>query len=406
MKKLLPGIGLFVATLTAIAIFPRLSANAPPVVPIAVTPINEQPVVDPKIASQAAIEVVFVLDTTSSMSGLIQTAKEKIWSIATTMTSAQQNPDIKIGLVAFRDRGDAYVTKTIDLSDDIDSVYASLMDFQAQGGGDGPESVNQGLYDAVNKLSWSQNPNSYRTIFLVGDAPPHMDYQNDVKYTETIAKASDKGIIVNTIQCGQDAGTTKIWKTIAHSGGGRYFHVEQSGGALAVSTPFDKQLAKLSAKLDDTRLYFGNAAERNRMDKKKAATSRLHSESSFASRARRSVFNSSASGRKNSLGENELVDAVSSGRVDLDELEQDELPTELQDMNVSAQVEKIQSLAESRKDLRKKIRQLSEKRESYINKEVAKSAEPSAESLDNKLYEAVRAQGARVGLKYDSGPKY
>ena len=82
------------------------------------------------------IEVVFILDTTSSMSGLIRAAKEKIWSIASTMASAQENPDIKMGLVAFRDRGDTYVTRVFDLSSDLDTMYAQLMDFRAEGGGD------------------------------------------------------------------------------------------------------------------------------------------------------------------------------------------------------------------------------------------------------------------------------
>ena len=66
---------------------------------------------------QSRIDVVFVLDTTGSMGGLIQAAREKIWSIATTMASAQSAPEIRMGLVAYRDRGDAYVTRVVDLSE-------------------------------------------------------------------------------------------------------------------------------------------------------------------------------------------------------------------------------------------------------------------------------------------------
>ena len=157
------------------------------------------------------IEVVFALDTTGSMGGLIQAAKEKIWSIATTMSQAQPAPTIKMGLVAYRDRGDDYVTKVVDLSEDLDSVYATLMDFSAGGGGDGPESVNQALYDAVNKVSWSQQADAYRVVFLVGDAAPHMDYQDDVKYPQTLATAKAKGITVNTIQAGNNHDTQLVW---------------------------------------------------------------------------------------------------------------------------------------------------------------------------------------------------
>ena len=148
------------------------------------------------------IEAVFVLDTTGSMSELIAAAKEKIWSIANSMASAQQAPEIRIGLIAYRDRGDAYVTQITDLSADLDSMYATLMDYQAAGGGDTPESVNAALDAAVNQISWSQDDGVYQTVFLVGDAPPHMDYQDEVQYPQILAQAARRGIVVNTIRCG------------------------------------------------------------------------------------------------------------------------------------------------------------------------------------------------------------
>src|SRR6476646_9540468 len=89
------------------------------------------------------IEVCFVLDTTGSMSGLIEGAKQKIWSIANEMISAKPTPDIKFGLVGYRDRGDEYVTKIFNLTDDVDDIYAHLQSFRAAGGGDTPESVNE-----------------------------------------------------------------------------------------------------------------------------------------------------------------------------------------------------------------------------------------------------------------------
>ena len=84
-------------------------------------------------AKTPKIEVVFVLDTTGSMSGLIAAAKEKIWAIANTLATAKPAPVIKMGLVGYRDRGDAYVTTYTALTDDLDAVYANLMKFQAAG---------------------------------------------------------------------------------------------------------------------------------------------------------------------------------------------------------------------------------------------------------------------------------
>ena len=90
-------------------------------------------------------------------------------------------------------------------------------------GGDTPESVHQALYEAVEKITWSKAGNVYRVIFLVGDAPPHLDYQEDVRYQESCRMAARKGIVINTIQCGQIAETTPVWKDIAQLAEGRFF---------------------------------------------------------------------------------------------------------------------------------------------------------------------------------------
>src|SRR5262245_23739862 len=90
----------------------------------------------PAQAPKPKVEVVFCLDTTGSMGGLIEGAKQKIWSISNQIASGKPTPDLKIGLVAYRDKGDAYVTKVTDLSDDLDAVHGNLKTFQAQGGGE------------------------------------------------------------------------------------------------------------------------------------------------------------------------------------------------------------------------------------------------------------------------------
>ena len=146
-----------------------------------------------KPAKKPQVEVVFCLDTTGSMGGLIDGAKQKIWAICNQIAGGKPTPDLKIGLVAYRDSGDEYITKVFDLTDDLDAIHGHLKRFQADGGGDNPESVNQALDDAVNKIKWSTDNKTLRIIFLVGDAPPHMDYTDDVKYPETCKKAVQEG---------------------------------------------------------------------------------------------------------------------------------------------------------------------------------------------------------------------
>jgi Mg-chelatase subunit ChlD len=404
MKSKLIALALFAVTAAGVALFPAyqsVGGITPVKPPPAVAPAGDPPLVNPLANERSRIDVVFVLDTTGSMGGLIQAAKEKIWSIASTMAAAQPAPEIRMGLVAYRDRGDDYVTRMVDLSTDLDSMYATLMDFQANGGGDGPESVNQALHDAVHEISWSPEEHTYKVVFLVGDAPPHMDYQDDVKYPVTLAAAQQKGIVVNAIQCGRDGGTTPQWQQIARLGQGRYFQVEQAGGAVAIATPFDERLAKLSASLDETRLYYGSREEKAEHERKVAATEKLHALSSVSSRARRAAFNVTPSGAGNFLGEGELVDDVASGRVDLSDIEHDKLPEPLQAMAPAEQEAMIAAKVQRRDELQRQIRDLAGQRAGYLKKKVAEAG-GAKDSLDEKLYRAVREQAGKAGLHYEA----
>ena len=391
MKSKIIALALFATTAMGIALFPSIQqAQAIANVKANTTPIQNH-----------QIEVVFILDTTSSMSGLIQAAKEKIWSIASTMASSEQAPDIKMGLVAFRDRGDTYVTKVLDLSQDLDSMYAQLMDFKAQGGGDGPESVNQALYDAINRVSWSTDESVYKVAFLIGDAPPHMDYPNEVQFPLTLEHAKQKGIIVNTIQSGQNNSTAPVWQNIALLGDGKYFQVENSGNAVAVATPFDKKLSELSASLEDTRLYYGNAEAKKNQKRKNEATSKLRNELSQAALARRATFNATSSGESNFLGKGELVDAIASGRLELDEIDKDDMPASLQALAPEEQMEIITDQARRREIIKSDIKKLSESRNDYIGRKIAAKGNVS-DSLDEKIYSTIKEQAKQKGLIYES----
>src|SRR6266516_1474312 len=104
-----------------------------------------------KPAKQPQVEVVFCLDTTGSMGGLINAAKQKIWSICNQIAAGKPTPRLKVRLVAYRDRCDEYITKVFDLTEVLDAVHTNLMGFVAAGGGDFPESVNQALNESVTR---------------------------------------------------------------------------------------------------------------------------------------------------------------------------------------------------------------------------------------------------------------
>jgi hypothetical protein len=254
-------------------------------------------------------------------------------------------------------------------------------------------------------MSWSLDQSTYKVVFLVGDAPPHMDYQDDVKYPQIVAAAAAKGIVVNTIQCGSLSDTVAPWRHIASLGGGRYFTVEQAGSAVAIETPFDARIATLAAELDSTRLYYGSAAQQAAMASKVDATARLTEEASVAARARRGAFNVSAAGEANLLGERELVDDVASGRVDIAAVPPAELPAAVAALRVEERRALVAKTAQQRDELKREISELAAQRDAYIETQVDAAGGADA-SLDQQIYEAVREQAAPLGLDYEDGPRF
>ena len=141
------------------------------------------------------------------------------------------------------------------------------------------------------------------------------------------------------------------------------------------------------------------------MERKEKATKKLERESSTSSLASRGAFNASKGGRKNLLGSNELVEAVTTGKVKLDEMDQDALPEEFQAMAPAAQRDAIVKIASERQRIKLQIKDLAKKRGDYIKQEVAASGD-AEESLDHQVYDAVRSQAAKAGLSYSDGPTY
>jgi uncharacterized protein YegL len=357
-----------------------------------------RPIAQTQIQPAAAprVEVAFVLDTTGSMSGLIDGAKRKIWSIANQLASGQPRPVVRIALVAYRDRGDAYVTRIHELTEDIDAIYADLQQIAADGGGDTPESVNQALHEAVTRLAWSSDPNVYRSIFLVGDAPPHLDYQDDVPFATSVASARQKGIAINAVQCGDYAETTPIWRQIASTGGGSYAAIAQDGGMLALATPMDDELAKLSADLASTLVPYGAPAEQAELEAKRDRAAKAEP----AAVASRLAFFSKLGGKLNS-GRADLLDAIASGDKKLADVPVPELPAALQTLAPAAREEVVKEKLERRQKIQSHIDRLTRDRDEYVAQENARRAAAGKDDgFDAKVRDAVRNQAAAAGITY------
>jgi Mg-chelatase subunit ChlD len=347
---------------------------------------------DEKPASQKPkVEVVFCLDTTGSMTKLIDGAKAKIWSICNQIANGKPTPDLKVGLVAFRDKGDAYITKVIDLSSDLDEIHKHLMGFQAQGGGDIPESVNQALDDSVNKVKWSTDKETLRIIFLVGDAPPHMDYTDDVKYPVTCEKAAKLGIIINTIQCGNDAECTKYWKDICRKAEGSFVQIPQDGGVTpVVATPFDKRLGEINTELTRTTLVYGSRDQKAADSAKNEAALKLAPEAGAARAAYQSKNAQAAT--------YDLLDNIKQNKVKLEDIKKDELPEELKKLDLKGQKEYLEKVEQKRIDLRKEAIDLDKKRTEFITKKQAE--DKGKDSFDGQVLEVLRKQAKKAKIDY------
>ena len=355
---------------------------------------------------QPKMEVVFVLDATGSMGGMIANAKDKIWSIASSLAQAEPAPQLSFGFVAFRDIRDAYVTKQVSLTSDIDQFYYKLMAIKAAGGGDTPESVNQALAEAVFDFQWDDDPGTYRSIFLVGDSPPHMNY-NDVKYQKSCAAAVKKDIIINTIQCGSNVATARIWTEIADFTNGEHLKLTAAGSGYAVTTPYDLELKKLARELDQGRMYHGTEKQRRAGNAKKDVSDRIYKEANAEESAKRAIYNvTTKSGKGNFLGENELINDIMEGEVELEDVAEESLPASLQALPAENRGKVVQAKVKQRKKLENRIAELDLKRDEYLREQMAGDKTAVDSSFNSQIFHTLKRQTSKKKFRSANAPKF
>ena len=178
------------------------------------------------VPAAADLDAVFVLDTTGSMGGELREVSERVRQLAVDLALARDGERLRWGIVAFRDRGDAYVTKSFDLTEDVGAAEAFLASLSANGGGDGPESVVAAVEAALHEMSWDRADGVDRQIFLIGDAPPHLDYADDPEPEELVAEARRSRIVINAIGCRSLYGAgVEFFRSLAYATEGSYQHI-------------------------------------------------------------------------------------------------------------------------------------------------------------------------------------
>ena len=340
---------------------------------------------DPPAKARAQVDVVFALDTTGSMSGLLAGAKRKIWAIANQLASGEPKPDVRIGLVGYRDLGDTYVTKPFALSENIDEVYANLAAFKAEGGGDTPEHVNLALADSIRRMQWREGKNVLKLIFLVGDAPPHEGRQG--LYSADLAReATRKGITINTVRCGSADDTEESWRRIASLTGGEYASVAQDGGMIAVRTEYDDRMAALNARLSRTMIPVGGAGDRAEATRRAAINASMDGFGQAESAKYRA--------RSGKLDSVDIANAMAKGRR-IEDMKDEELPAPIAAMPKPARHAYVSKVLSERAEVQAEIAKLATARDKAI-----KAKAPASTGMDDSVRRALKKQGAKAGIAY------
>lgn len=147
---------------------------------------------DSKPASRVPVDVCFVLDTTGSMGDEIQRLKDTLDAVHAGLTGLPERPDLRFGMVLYRDRGDEYVTRKVPFTSDEQAFGAALAPVRSGGGGDTPEDLQEAMRVSLQELDWRDG--AVKVVFVLTDAATHVYPDQRFTYLEAARSAAAKGI--------------------------------------------------------------------------------------------------------------------------------------------------------------------------------------------------------------------
>ncbi len=371
-------------TRTAIAFLAVLAAAALGASAVAAEAASERvaPIVAPR-----PVDLAICLDTSGSMSGLIESAKQKLWAVVNELATQKPRPSLRVALYHYGNSGlsrdTGWVQQLCPLTTDLDTVYGRLFPLRTNGG---TEYVARVIRAATKELEWSKDRRALRIIFVAGNEPATQDEQT-YKLQDICKAAAGSGIIVNTIHCGPDeVGRRTGWADAAAWADGQYAFIDQDRGTVVINTPHDKKLAELSAKLNTTYVAFGAEGQRGAANQSaQDANAAKMAPGAAAERAQ-----SKASGLYVTTWD--LVDARNQKDFDLAKVKGEDLPEEMRKMTLEERRAFLDAKAKERAEIQSQIKELSEKRDAYIKEQMAKQDLSDKASLDRALREAIRTQ--------------
>jgi hypothetical protein len=360
---------------------------------------NNQPQHDPQPPIQQAtngakkVDLVIALDTSSSMDGLIDSARGKLWDVVNLLAHAKPAPVLRVGIISYGNDGydskAGWVRKDAELTTNLDDVYEKLFALRTNGGS---EYVARAVHDATNGMKWDQDQGTLKIIFVAGNEPANQDPQIPVE--RALGEARQKGIFVNAIYCGGDGAYEAAgWRQVASLGSGKYAAIDQNR-VVAINTPMDGELAKLSNELNKTYVGYGMVA------KEKAAKQAAMDTASGSAGA--PVAASRAAAKASTLYRNDewdLVDARAHGKKDIGRMKAEELPEPMRRMSESDRTKFLDGKARERGELQKRIADLSQKRDQFIAGERKKQA-AGPKTFDDAVTSSVRTEAEAAGFGF------
>ena len=345
------------------------------------------------VASSNTIQVALLLDTSGSMSGLIEQAKSQLWKILNELSRTEKNgesPSLQIALYEYgnpsKARNQNQIHKLTDFTKDMDLISQKLFALTTDGG---EEYCGQVIYNSLQELEWQKSDDQdLKLIYIAGN---EAFSQGALPYKTACTSARNQDVIINTIFCGDhQQGIELEWQTGAKEGNGVYMSINHNEETVYIDSPYDAKINQLNEKLNSTYIPFGKEGkEKHSNQMLQDSNAKKYGSSNAASRA---VFKS----KKQYKAEKwDLVDAYKKDKKVLETVK--EVPDSLQNISVAELEAKIKAVSNSRSEIQQQINELDEKRRSYIEEESKKNASKS--SLENSMLESIKTQAAKKGYK-------
>jgi hypothetical protein len=362
-----------------------MAAEQPP------APLRMLPSVTGKVpAGPPKIQLALLLDTSSSMDGLIDQARAQLWAVVNALDSATFQgaaPQLEIAVYEYGNDNlsaeGGYIRQVVPLSSELDVVSEGLFALTTAGG---DEYAGQAIGRATDELKWSDGDNVLRVLYIAGNEE---FTQGPIGFRETVAAAKAKGIVVNTVNCTGYGNWDIGWQDAAHLGGGKALRIDQDAKQTYVESPYDAKIETLSTELNATYLGYGHRG-------KVALENQALQDSNSASVGRGSAI-ARAMSKTSSLYDNrgwDLVDAVDQGVVDLSTVDRSTLTGDLSALTDDALTQRVTQAREDRTRLQKELRALQKKRQDFV----AEQSADQGNRLDNAIIDAFTAQANAAGF--------